>query len=263
RARSACTATSFAAGWRRTPWTRGSSARGFMPHPTPPTSTLTSLGDIGLEPRLAPTDQRYILLDKLGQGGMGAVYTAYDRQLDRRVALKLMRGDRSSRSSTRLTREAQALAKLSHENVVTVFDIGTLDHRMFVTMELVDGSSLRGWLAERPRSWRAVVAVFAAVGRGLAAAHAAGLVHRDVKPDNILIARDGTARIADFGVVRLLGEPTPEPGATPATPGGDDDIATVGTIGTPRYMAPEQRDGRDVGPTADQYSLCVALKEPR
>ena len=148
---------------------------------------------------------RYVLLGELGAGGMGIVYVAYDRELDRKVALKLLQ-HRDAGGDVRLRREAQALAKLKHPNVVTVYDVGRMDDRLFVAMELVEGTSLREWLADKPRTWREVARTFLLAGRGLAAAHAAGLVHRDFKPSNVLIGADGGVRVADFGLVRLVGE---------------------------------------------------------
>src|SRR5512146_1446349 len=129
---------------------------------------------------------RYVVLQELGRGGMSVVYVAYDPELDRRIALKVVRGDKLTEvHRARLHREAQALARLSHPNVVTVYDVGDLADDTFVAMELVDGMSLRDWL-QTPRTWRDVVRLLVAAGRGLAAAHAAGIVHRDVKPANIV-----------------------------------------------------------------------------
>ena len=148
-----------------------------------------------------PPDDRYQLLGELGRGGMAVVHAALDRQLGRRVALKLVRPDRLDPAGrARLLREAQALARLRHPNVVTVYDAGARGDQVFVAMELIDGGSLGRWLATAERSWRDVVRVFVDAGRGLIAAHAAGLVHRDFKPDNVLIDHDGTARVADFGL---------------------------------------------------------------
>src|SRR5690606_23114766 len=135
-----------------------------------------------------------------GAGAMGVVYAAYDPELDRKVALKLLhpRGHGSLDSRLRLMREAKALARLSHPNVVAVHDVGTYAERVFLAMEFVDGQTLGAWLKERPRPWEEVVAVMRRAGEGLAAAHVAGLVHRDFKPDNVLIARDGRVRVLDF-----------------------------------------------------------------
>jgi serine/threonine protein kinase/tetratricopeptide (TPR) repeat protein len=152
---------------------------------------------------------RYLVLERLGAGGMGVVYAAYDPQLDRRIALKLLRRDlgNSQRTSrVRMLREAQAMARLAHPNVIAVHDVGEVDERVFVAMELVDGSTLKAWLCQRLASgrpaMRAILDVFSQAGRGLAAAHAAGLVHRDFKPENVLVGADGRARVTDFGLAR-------------------------------------------------------------
>ncbi|HTL37698.1 MAG TPA: serine/threonine-protein kinase [Kofleriaceae bacterium] len=158
---------------------------------------------------LAPSAMlgRYVVLSELARGGMSVVYVAYDPELDRRVALKVVRGSKLSElHRARLHREAQALARLSHPSVVTVFDVGDIEDDTFVAMELVDGVTLREWLKQTPRTWREVVRVILAAGRGLAAAHAAGIVHRDVKPDNIVIAANGTVKLVDFGIARDLGD---------------------------------------------------------
>ena len=210
---------------------------------------------------------RYLILERLGEGGMGVVYAAHDPELDRRVALKLLRPDRAAKEAAlRLQREAQAIARLSHPNVVAVYDAGTFGDQVFVAMELVEGRTVRQWLtAERP-SWREIVTVFVAAGRGLAAAHAAGLAHRDFKPDNVLLGQDGRVRVVDFGLARPVGEPvggapaegspTPSSGvlATPLTQWG-------AALGTPSYMAPEQLRGEGADARSDQFSFCVALYE--
>src|SRR5499433_135851 len=146
---------------------------------------------------------RFVILDHVGSGAMGEVFPAYDSELDRKVAIKLLHDDAGPRSDElrpRLAREAKALAKLSHPNVVHVYDTGVHDGRTFVAMELVAGRTLRAWLAERPRGWREAVAVLSLAGRGLAAAHDARIVHRDFKPDNVLVGDDGRVRVADFGL---------------------------------------------------------------
>jgi tetratricopeptide (TPR) repeat protein len=190
--------------------------------------------------------ERYVVERALGAGGMGVVYAARDTQLDRRVAIKL--GTRlEGRELARLEREAIAIAQLSHPNVVHVYEIGRYDHRVFLAMEYVDGGTVRAWLAERARTAAEVARVFAAIADGLAAAHAAGLVHRDVKPENLLLGTDGRPRIADFGVALALGR-------------GDGDDAGAGA-GTPAYMAPEQRGTAAVDARADQFSFAVAMWE--
>jgi len=147
---------------------------------------------------------RYLLLDRIGTGGMGEVYAAHDSELDRKVALKLLRPDPSETDPNllrmRLLREAQAMARLSHPNVVAIYDVGTFNDHIFIAMEYVAGRTLRRWLAEAPRSWREVVAVFIEAGRGLAAAHAALVLHRDFKPEKVLVGNDGRIRVLDFGL---------------------------------------------------------------
>ena len=214
------------------------------------------------KPQFAP-EQRYVLLDQVGQGAMGVVFAAWDRELNRKIAIKLVRPERSDpREQARLLREAQALAGLRHDNVVLVYDVGTLEGRVFVAMEFIEGPSLRGWLAERPRPWRDVVRAFLAAGRGLQAAHAAGLVHRDFKPDNVLIDRAGKVRVADFGLARETAPPTEK--------GADARDLAARTIwmstaadgmGTPAYMAPELLEGGRAEPRSDQFAFAVALFE--
>src|SRR5215471_10285336 len=150
---------------------------------------------------------RYVVLGLLGRGGMGEVYAAYDPELDRKIAVKLLhaRGEVSTpHGRTRLLREAQAIARLSHPNVVVVYDVGTFQDSMFIAMEFVEGHTLGYWLQAKPRTWREVLDVFLEAGRGLVAAHDAGLVHRDFKPDNVMITRDGQVRVMDFGLAREI-----------------------------------------------------------
>jgi cysteine-rich repeat protein len=193
--------------------------------------------------RLAPGTEvgRYRLVRFIGGGGGGQVYEAYDPQLARAVALKLIRAERAAQPH--LVGEARALARLSHPNVVNVYDAGIHEGRAYVVMELVEGVSLARWLEEVPRSWREVADRFIDVGQGLAAAHAAGLVHRDVKPGNVIVGIGGRARIADFGL---------------AEPSGH--AARAGQVsGTPAYMAPEQFVGEPADARSDQFSFCVAF----
>jgi tetratricopeptide (TPR) repeat protein/predicted Ser/Thr protein kinase len=213
---------------------------------------------------------RFVLLERLGQGGMGVVYSAYDPKLDRRVALKLLHA-RASRDTDvayrRIVREARALARLSHPNVVPVHDVGVIDGKVFLVMEFVAGKTLRAWLAQAGRAWRDVLGVYLQAGRGLAAAHAVGIVHRDFKPDNALIGDDGRVRVADFGLALGRSDeetaPHDSPGARPPAPEPLGASATASRVlaGTPAYMAPEQFAGADVGPAADQFGFCVALYE--
>jgi tetratricopeptide (TPR) repeat protein/tRNA A-37 threonylcarbamoyl transferase component Bud32 len=203
---------------------------------------------------------RYTILEPLGAGAMGVVYAAYDAELDRRVAIKLLRRSADEPAlESRLAREAKAMAKISHPAVVAVFDVGTLEGRPFVAMELIKGETLGAWRAREARAPREIVALFVQCGRGLAAAHAAGLVHRDFKPDNVLVTEDGRAKVTDFGLARPLITPPPE--GAPAE-GARVDLTRSGVlVGTPAYMAPEQLFGRAADARADQWSLCVALHE--
>jgi tetratricopeptide (TPR) repeat protein/predicted Ser/Thr protein kinase len=225
---------------------------------------------------------RYVLLERLGAGGMGEVFAAYDPQLDRKVALKLLRSGSLSASEgrARLLREAQAMARLQHPNVVAVHDVGTFEDRVFVAMEFIDGETVGQWTrANHP--WREVLRMFVEAGHGLAAAHRAGIVHRDFKPDNVLIGSDRRPRVLDFGLARQASSSTDkteklEPDAPRRT---RDDVITkesapIGTsplnspltrdgavMGTPGYMAPEQLAGLPTDARSDQFSFCVALYE--
>ena len=211
----------------------------------------------------------YVLLRAIGHGGMGVVYLAHDPRLDRMVALKILRADVEAGGTTRarLLREARSLARLTHPNVVPVFDVGEASGCAFVAMEYVQGMTLAAWLRATKPDQRAIVAAFLDAGRGLAAAHALGIVHRDFKPDNVLVGTDGRARVLDFGIARVGEAPTSTSRGSPAPEthdiSGDDlQITRAGTVlGTPAYMAPEQHRGEPPTPAADQYSFCVALFE--
>ncbi|MCH9683813.1 MAG: tetratricopeptide repeat protein [Deltaproteobacteria bacterium] len=251
-----------------------------------------TLGADGEEPDVRPLGillpagadvGRYRVLECVGVGGMGVVYSAYDPELDRRVALKLLRGSRDDPGSgdrnARLLREAQALAKLSHPNVITVHDVGTWEEQVFMAMEFVDGPTLKGWLESERRSWPEIREVFVAAGRGLAAAHAADLVHRDFKPDNVLIGSGGRVRVTDFGLARWgpAAQPRADLSATdeldveellsglgsisgPRSPAIA--LTETGTlVGTPAYMAPEQYEQAPADAASDQFAFCVALFE--
>jgi eukaryotic-like serine/threonine-protein kinase len=205
---------------------------------------------------------RYIVVELVGAGGMGEVYGAFDPQLDRRIALKILRvAGPDSVDGARVLREARALARLSHPNVVAVFDAGTADEAVYIAMELVDGVTLTKWLRER-REWHEVLAIFLQAGRGLAAAHSTGLVHRDFKPDNAMVGVDGRVRVMDFGLARVaVGRESAEPVATTgsATALPLDLTATGTLVGTPAYVAPEVYAGASADERADQFSFCVAL----
>ena len=242
---------------------------------------------------LQPGEQlgRYQILEFLGRGAMGAVYSARDPQLDRLVAIKLLRSStrlaaRQGELQARLQREAQAMARLSHPNVVTVHELAEVDGRLFVAMELVRGGTLRSWLRERTRTLGEIVEVFLAAGQGLSAAHRAGIVHRDFKPENVLITAEGRALVTDFGLARSTRElvsaasfPRAEPGGgahpadADASPGAIDDTSPTlpspesgarsspGLVGTPAYMAPEQLACEEVDARSDLFSYCVAFYE--
>ncbi|MFY0540589.1 protein kinase domain-containing protein [Nannocystis pusilla] len=211
---------------------------------------------------------------RLGEGGMGVVYSGFDGELGRSVAIKLMRAalDTDIEARPRLLREAQALARLSHPNVVQIFEVGHHEGRLFVAMEFVDGKTLQAWLRgpDGPRTWRQILDVFTAAGRGLAAAHEVGLVHRDFKPSNVMIGFDGRVRVLDFGLVGSLADDAPGPSPSssqsrhdvPNPPVLQTPLTLTGDIlGTPAYMAPEQYNGRRCDARADQFSFCVALYE--
>ncbi|MCB9561761.1 MAG: serine/threonine protein kinase [Kofleriaceae bacterium] len=204
---------------------------------------------------------RYRLLGALGAGAMGVVFAAHDPELDRRVALKLLHrehgGDHGRRLEARLVAEARTLARLAHPNVIAAYEVGRHDGEVFLAMELVEGATLASWRDAAPRSITEIVAVFAQAGAGLAAAHAAGIVHRDVKPDNILVGDDGRVRVTDFGLAS--GAILPDRAIGDA--GGVALTRTGALVGTPAYMAPEQLDGGAATAASDQFGFCVALWE--
>jgi tetratricopeptide (TPR) repeat protein len=234
--------------------------------PEAPGATLSGAGGgpaLGGEDPLprGTTIRHFVVLERIGAGGMGVVYAAYDYGLDRRIALKLVRDRGGATPRARLLREAQALAKLSHPNVVAVYDVGQHADDVYVAMELVEGASLRAWLVEQTRDWRSILAVFRSVGAGLAAAHAAGIVHRDVKPDNILIGRDGTVRVSDFGLALIAPSEAADRDGVEPPPAGTVTVTGM-VMGTPAYMAPEQHAGAsEIDARADQFGFCVALYE--
>jgi hypothetical protein len=206
---------------------------------------------------------RYQLGALLGQGGMGVVYRARDPELDRALAIKLVRAGGGEPGHARVLREAQAMARLRHPNVVPVFDVGVHDGAVYLVMPLLEGGTLGGWLRGGRRPWRDVVDRFLAAARGLAAAHAVGIVHRDFKPDNVLLGRGDEVQVADFGLARAAGgaageDVRAELAASPLAA----EVTDAGTVlGTPAYMAPEQLDGAPVDGRADQFGFCVALFE--
>jgi len=209
---------------------------------------------------------RYLVLSSLGAGGMGVVFAAYDPQLDRKIALKLLRSGLAGSSKdarTRLRREAQAIAQLSHPNVVSVYDVGTTDDGdLYIAMEFVEGDTLTSWLKKYPRTWREIIDVFLQAARGLFSAHGVGLLHRDFKPDNVLVGGDGRVRVTDFGLARSVLAPDEAVAARPEMTALNIALTATGTVlGTPRYMPPEQMTGPDLDARSDQFSFCVALYE--
>jgi tetratricopeptide (TPR) repeat protein/predicted Ser/Thr protein kinase len=212
---------------------------------------------------------RYVVLSQLGAGGMGVVYAAYDPELDRKLAIKLLLSthSRADAAHARLLREAQAMAKLDHPNVVPVFDVGEHQDSIYVAMEFIQGVTLGDWLREA-RGWEDTLQVFLQAARGLEAAHAAGMVHRDFKPDNVMVGKDGRVRVMDFGLVSDLGDgEVTGPGemlhaVTKDSRTSSRNLTEVGALmGTPAYMAPEQFLGRKTDHRTDQFSFCVALWE--
>ncbi len=220
---------------------------------------------------------RYVVLDKLGSGTMGVVMSAFDPTLDRKVAIKLVRPDATGTTTgrQRLMREAQAMGRLAHPNVVTVFEVGTYGDHVYLAMEYVAGSTLAEWVAGG-HGWRATVQTLLAAGHGLAAAHRADIVHRDFKPTNVLVAKDGRVRVADFGLAtapttRAVTPPIDTPVgelddkmSIGAARSGQPDLSMTGTgaiLGTPAYMSPEQHRGQPADARADQFSFCVTLYE--
>jgi Tol biopolymer transport system component/tRNA A-37 threonylcarbamoyl transferase component Bud32 len=201
----------------------------------------------------------YEIIECLGIGGMGHVYKVRDPKLNRHVALKLLSGDvANSAGRRRFQREAQTASALNHPHILTVHDAGEIDGRQYLITEFVDGGTLAGWLREAPRNWHDIVVLMGGVAEGIAAAHDAGILHRDIKPENILVSRGGHAKLADFGLARLIDN---APSA-----------ATIGTrtlgptrpgmmLGTINYMSPEQASGRPLDARSDIFSFGIALYE--
>ena len=275
-----------------------------------PPASLTPPHESIVAPSGAPLTRgssigRYVVLGLVGRGGMGEVYAAYDPELDRKVAVKLLRvksgnGVTITEGRQRTLREAQAIARLSHPNVVVAYDVGTFEDKVFIAMEFVEGNTVTFWLEQQPRTWQEILRVYIAAGRGLIAAHEKGLVHRDFKPDNVMVGRDGQVRVMDFGLARQITDKIgvkPRPrvvradmeigsGTLPLDqgtlvlngPGGgssdtgdiqssvsglfDARLTRTGAMmGTPAYMAPEQFFGKETDARTDQFSYCVALYE--
>ncbi|MEM6991076.1 MAG: protein kinase [Myxococcota bacterium] len=193
---------------------------------------------------------RYCVLAEVGRGAMGIVYAAYDPKLDRKVAIKLLRERPGGAALSEMIGEAQTLARMNHPNVVQVYDVGEHGESVFMAMEFVVGRSVREWTASEPRSADEIVDVFARAAEGLAAAHDAGVVHRDIKPDNLMVADSGRVLVMDFGLaVRRSTDDSP------------DSVVATHAAGTPAYMSPEQLRGAPLSASSDQFSFCVALYE--
>ena len=248
---------------------------GAMPD-TPPVSAEPPGADAELLPSGTRVG-RYLVIGHIGSGGLGDVYAAFDSELDRKVAIKILRPSAHDHSlgdpTQRLLREAQALAKLRHENVVTVFDVGTFRREVFVAMEFVEGRTLTSWLRTRDPKWIEVRNVYLEAGKGLSAAHAAGLVHRDFKLDNVIVGDDGRVTVLDFGLARAIGrlEADDVGGTVPVSLDGismntpvssllDRDVTRASLVlGTPPYMSPELLTGEPATASTDQFAFCVAL----
>jgi tRNA A-37 threonylcarbamoyl transferase component Bud32 len=250
-------------------------ARGELPHAALPAieahlrdcaDCRAVLGEASrsLAERVEPTPAapahiaRYEVRALIGAGAAGVVYRAFDATLQRTVAIKVLRSDPASAPdlAARMLREAQAMARLSAPNVVAVYDVGIEDGAVYLVMEHVQGSTLAAWLRERPRSIDEILAVFADAGRGLLAAHEKGLVHRDFKPENVLVSSDGRAAVTDFGLAR---EAEPVPGQLDAGAVVQLYAPTRGIVGTPAHLAPELFAGAAASAQSDQFAFCVAL----
>lgn len=209
---------------------------------------------------------RFVILRVLGEGGMGIVYSAYDEQLDRKVAVKFLYRSKSEPGARRARAlpEAQAMARVSHPNVLQVYEVGEVSGQVFIAMEFVEGMTLANWQSQSERTWEEILSVYRAAGQGLLAAHRAGLVHRDFKPDNVLVDKEGRPRVADFGLARFADTGTPAhtpnlqnlrklPAKLP--------VPIESLVGTPAYMSPEQYLSERVDNRSDQFSFCAALYE--
>jgi serine/threonine protein kinase len=214
------------------------------------------------------TIDRYIVLEMIGSGGMGVVYAARDSALNRKISLKVLRNERRNDgdAQAQLIREARALARLSHPNVVAIHDVGTHHGQVFIAMEFINGESLSDWLRRKRRTWQEVLSAFIDAGEGLAAAHDAAFVHRDFKPANVLVGADRRVRVVDFGLARSFAhcekfpDPTDRTSPSISTKHALATSTGAGALkGTPAYMAPEQFLREPVTPRTDQFSFCVAL----
>jgi len=222
---------------------------------------------------------RFVILGLIGRGAMGEVYRAHDPQLDRSIAIKLLRAglgetDKTKSAPLRLMQEARSMARVSHPHVIAAHEVGMHDDRVFLVMEWVDGVTLDQWLKAKPRPWRDVVRLFMKAGAGLAAAHEAGVLHRDFKPHNVMVTSHDEPRITDFGLARAVGlnlgsnvhESSGVAGeatsvGVPTSPLPMALTQTGALIGTPAYMPPEQMMGQALDARADQFSFCATFWE--
>jgi hypothetical protein len=205
------------------------------------------------------TIARYEVRRRIGGGGMGVVYEAHDPLLDRKLAIKVLRDDAVANDlHSRMLREAQALARLSHPNVVAIYDVGKSHGRIFIAMDLVEGCNAADWVRQEPRNWGEVLDLYLRAGAGLLAAHDVGLIHRDFKPANVLVGTGGRVCVTDFGLARMA-VPPPVEGSAGAFINVVTDHGAV--LGSPGYMSPEQMLGRTIGPATDVFSFCVSLFE--
>ena len=252
--------------------------------PPPARETATPAPPVTLSHSRGPADParvgRYVILRRLGQGGMGVVFLAYDPDLDRRVALKLVHDSATGPAQgadpspgagwgrARVKQEAQALAQVSHPNIVQIYEVGESGGQVFLAMEYVSGDSLTTWQspsAAPPPPVARILRVYLQAAAGLLAAHRAGLIHRDFKPDNVLLGEDGRARVLDFGLARARHGRSLAVAAPPGPAGRAESgarLTQVGAIlGTPGYMSPEQVHGAEADTRSDQFSFCAALYE--
>lgn len=217
---------------------------------------------------------RYQIKEKLGMGGMGIVYRAYDPELERWIALKVMNErnlapQAKPQAQKRLIHEAKSMAKLTHPNIVQIYDVGTFAEQVFIAMELVEGSNLHSWIDHKNPPWHEIISLFLQAGEALAAAHQMGVVHRDFKPENVLVSVDGRVKVLDFGLCRVLDASNGETQNQQVSALSIHEVAenfvsltqTGALIGTPHYMSPEQILGKNVDIRTDQFSFCIALYE--
>lgn len=233
------------------------------------TADGAALGGMGAGQRVSglPPQARighFVILYQLGVGGMGTVFAAFDTRLDRKVALKIVhnQGGPRDHQNSRTLREAKALARVKHPRVVSVYDVAESESQVYLAMEFVDGIPLRKWQSQESHTWREILQMYLWAGAGLCAIHQSGIIHRDFKPDNVLVDRDGLPIVVDFGIARLDPRQTEEPSVGESRPLTSEGVtADGGILGTVGYMSPEQYSGEPVDAASDQWSFCAALHE--